>query len=227
MLQFQFTSVLQNRAQSWANVLQNKDPVRTIAGLLFTIIVSLSAYGLVIGSSHSWTQALSSGIKLPVLYLLTGVVCLPTLVIFCSLQGARQTLTQHFTMLLYAIAAIALIQLGFLPVILFFMITTPESYVFFKLLNVSLFAISGIVGVRFFNAGMKTLLASEGSGASPLPWVKNILRGWGLLFAVVGTQLGWTLRPFFGDPGSEFEWMRVVSGNFYEHLLVMFRSLWM
>jgi hypothetical protein len=43
----------------------------------------------------------------------------------------------------------------------------------------------------------------------------NILRFWLGLYAFVGTQLGWTLRPFFGSPGSVFELFRDRGSNFY------------
>ena len=38
---------------------------------------------------------------------------------------------------------------------------------------------------------------------------------WIVLFGFVGTQLAWTLRPFFGDPGSPFAVFREVGGTFY------------
>jgi hypothetical protein len=44
---------------------------------------------------------------------------------------------------------------------------------------------------------------------------RRILSFWVLLFAFVGSQLGWTLRPFFGSPGMKFEVVREVGGNFY------------
>jgi hypothetical protein len=46
----------------------------------------------------------------------------------------------------------------------------------------------------------------------PLLWV------WLLLFGFVGTQLGWTPRPFFGSPGLPFQVFRPLEGNFYSHL---------
>ena len=44
---------------------------------------------------------------------------------------------------------------------------------------------------------------------------RRILTFWVVLFAFVGSQLGWTLRPFFGSPGMKFEVVREVGGNFY------------
>lgn len=41
------------------------------------------------------------------------------------------------------------------------------------------------------------------------------MRFWILLYAFVGTQLAWTLRPFFGAPGLPFELFRNLGGTFY------------
>lgn len=49
-----------------------------------------------------------------------------------------------------------------------------------------------------------------------------LLKLWLLLYAFVGTQLAWTLRPFFGAPGEEFELVREIGGNFYTNV---FQSL--
>ena len=48
---------------------------------------------------------------------------------------------------------------------------------------------------------------------------------WILLFGFVGTQLAWTLRPFFGDPDSPFALFREISGTFYSDILRTIGSL--
>jgi hypothetical protein len=47
----------------------------------------------------------------------------------------------------------------------------------------------------------------------------TLLYIWILLFGFVGTQLGWTLRPFFGDPDRPFALFRHISGTFYADIL--------
>ena len=47
----------------------------------------------------------------------------------------------------------------------------------------------------------------------------SLLYVWILLFGFVGTQLGWTLRPFFGDPGRPFALFRHIDGTFYAEIL--------
>lgn len=46
--------------------------------------------------------------------------------------------------------------------------------------------------------------------------VKTIFRIWVIVFAVVGAQMAWVLRPFVGQPGKPFEWFRERGGNFFE-----------
>jgi hypothetical protein len=47
------------------------------------------------------------------------------------------------------------------------------------------------------------------------PASMTLLYIWMGLFGFVGTQLAWTLRPFFGSPGSPFEIFRDIDGTFY------------
>jgi hypothetical protein len=41
---------------------------------------------------------------------------------------------------------------------------------------------------------------------------------WTVIFALVGAQMSWILRPFIGAPGLPFEWFRVREGSFFEAL---------
>ena len=43
----------------------------------------------------------------------------------------------------------------------------------------------------------------------------TLLYIWIMLFGFVGTQLAWTLRPFFGSPDEPFEIFRSIHGSFY------------
>ncbi len=45
---------------------------------------------------------------------------------------------------------------------------------------------------------------------------------WILLYSFVGTQLAWTLRPFFGDPNLPFQIFRQMEGNFYSNVFQTF-----
>ena len=56
--------------------------------MLASSTAALACYGLVMGSSHSLWQSLASAFKLPVLFLLTLAICLPTLYLLtCCAAG--------------------------------------------------------------------------------------------------------------------------------------------
>ncbi|WP_445638432.1 Actin-binding WH2 domain-containing protein [Nostoc sp. DSM 114161] len=183
-----------------------------ISSLFVASSICFAIYGAIIGASNGWAQALSSAIKLPAFYLLTLIICFPTLFFFNVLFGSRSTIQQHFVVLLTSVSVISVLLFSFAPVTLFFLITTPDSYQFFKLLNVSIFGITGIFGVKFLYEGIQLLSQQDEVGKTTRT---TILRFWLLLYAFVGMQLGWFFRPFFGAPGSQFELFRAVKGNFY------------
>lgn len=47
----------------------------------------------------------------------------------------------------------------------------------------------------------------------------GLLNIWIILYGFVGTQLAWTLRPFFGDPDQGFQVFRHIEGNFYVNIV--------
>ena len=55
--------------------------------------------------------------------------------------------------------------------------------------------------------------------------VKTVFRIWMIVFAFVGTQMGWLLRPFVGSTGKEFEWFRPKGGNFFSAVWALIRDL--
>lgn len=184
---------------------------RKITALLLCSSIFFAIYGAIIGSFNSWAQALSSALKLPGLYLITLIICFPTLYFFNILFGSRKTFGQHFAMLMTAVAVISVLLFSFAPITLFFLIST-YNYQFFKVLNVAIFGITGFIGVKFLYQGMQLLSKEDTEG---LATRMNVLRFWLILYAFVGTQLAWTLRPFFGNPGRPFELFREMQGNFY------------
>ncbi|BAQ62669.1 ABC-type uncharacterized transport system [Geminocystis sp. NIES-3708] len=189
-----------------------------ISSLMFSSFCFFAIYGAIIGTFHSPLQALSSAIKLPALYLITLLICLPTLYIFNVLFGSKQNIAQHFTYLLTAVTVIAVLLCGFAPVVLFFLITVND-YPFFVLLNVVIFALTGIIGVSFLYRIMKPI--DNDDNDQNIKVRKNILKFWLVLYGFVGSQLGWTLRPFFGTAGN-FEFFRPREGSFFSGVLNAF-----
>jgi hypothetical protein len=249
----------------------------------------------VLGSFHSVLMALTSAVKLPLLFLVTLAICLPTLYLFNLVFGARLSVRQSLALVMVALTVTAMLAVAFAPISLFFLITAPD-YGFFKLLNVAILALSALVGLRFLTGGMRVLnehgllapaklaevapvspavpaappavpapagapangvtpaapdaVPAQGVPAgttttavaarsnphldalwqqqaaarrpqpvpTPTPPSMTLLYVWILLFGFVGTQLAWTLRPFFGSPGMEFSLYRQIDGNFYAEI---------
>lgn len=199
---------------SFIDEIHNSEKLNSkIVALLFTSFSCFGIYGAIIGATNTNTpiQILASAIKLPALYLITLIVCLPTLYIFNAFFGSRSTMRQHWAYLLSTITVISVLLCGFAPVTLFFLLTVNDKF-FFLLLNVAIFALTGILGVSFLYRTMKPTEAEEQAGNVKIR--KNILKFWLGLYGFVGTQLGWTLRPFFGT-GSNFEIFRPREGSFF------------
>jgi hypothetical protein len=188
-----------------------------IVSLLIASSCFFAIYGAIIGSYGGSLQILSSAIKLPALYLLTLLICLPTLYFFDILFGSKLDFKQYMTMALTAVSVISVLMFSFAPVVLFFLISV-KGYDFFVLLNVLIMSITGGVGVRLFYKGMRDMVGGPEAFEQGLR--QRLLKGWVVLYALVGSQLGWTLRPFFGSAGQPFQIFRPeINGNFYAKVL--------
>lgn len=208
-------AILRNRYQFFTEVREGVGLGHKMRAMLVSSIAFFALYGAVMGSTHSLWQTLSSAAKLPLLFLATLVVCSPTLYFFNLIFGSNQSLAQNFTLILTAITVTAVLLLSFAPIVLFFLLTTSH-YQFFKLLNVGVFTIASVVGVMFLSQGMRIVSASSEEGAFAR-WIVMWL--WILIYAFVGSQMAWTLRPFIGAPSiMEFELFRQLGGNFYANI---------
>jgi hypothetical protein len=207
-------TILRNRYHFFIEIRDGIGLQEKMRAMLFSSVAFLALYGAVLGSTHSLWQALSSAAKLPILFLATLIVCAPTLYFFNVLFGSSQSMTQNIAVILTAITVTAVILLSFAPITMFFLLTTSH-YQFFKLLNVVIFAIAGIAGVVFLSQGMRVVSGSEGEGAGARRWLLYL---WIVVYAFVGSQMAWTLRPFIGAPSIGFELFRQLGGNFYTNI---------
>ena len=205
--------ILRSRQQFFEEIRDGFDLRSKVRSMLVSSFVFLAIYGAVLGSTHSPAQALSSAVKLPILFLVTLLVCVPTLYFFNVLFGSDQSIVQNVALILTAIAVTAVLLVSFAPIAIFFLLTTSQ-YQFFKLLNVVIFGISGLMGIVFLAQGMRVMRGSE-VGETERRWV---LRLWMFLYAFVGSQLAWTIRPFIGAPSMPFELFRQLGGNFYTNI---------
>lgn len=280
--------ILRDRDGVWEQIVSERGLRTLCTQMLISSAVSLAIYGAVLGASNGVLQALSSSVKLPLLFLATLAICMPTLYLFNLVFGARLSVLQALALILVAVTVTSALSLAFAPISLFFLISA-HSYEFFKLLNVTILVLTALVGLRFLTQGMAALNYHQDRLAEPEPapvaripepelamagtpaagstgggvsapvgngvpahggtsyaadavaqaraagWIAQpprpappagggsrsmtLLYIWILLFGFVGTQLGWTLRPFFGSPEAPFEVFRDISGTFYADIL--------
>ena len=55
--------------------------------------------------------------------------------------------------------------------------------------------------------------------------VKTVFRVWVLVFALVGAQMGWVLRPFVGHPSANFAFFRERKDNFFQAVATKVQEL--
>lgn len=195
---------------------------------------------------HPWhMQLVATAIKVPALFYLTLFVTLPSLYVFNALVGSRLPLVSVLRLLVASLAVNLAVLASLGPIVLFFSLTT-KSYPFIQLLNVVVFSVAGIFGLAFLQQTLHRLTAAEAIVLVPVkPASESAVEGtisnteepsaldmpagqtlgrhtrtvfgwWIILFALVGAQMGWVLRPFIGNPALPFEWFRPRQSNFFE-----------
>ena len=153
-------ALLRDRKQFFNEIRQNYKIEKKIGSLLIASSAFLAVYGAIIGASSGWLQMLSSAIKLPALYLITLTICLPTLYFFDILFGSALSFGQYTLLALISVSVISVLLFSFAPITLFFLISVHD-YNFFLLLNVAIFAFTGLMGVKFLYQAMQTIDRAE------------------------------------------------------------------
>jgi len=194
--------------------IQREENIREKAFLLgISSLLYLLAYGFVTGLQHSFLQALSAAIKMPLLFLATMLFCLPALYFFSlALLGTPLKMIQVFTVVLTGIAVTSFLLFGLAPITFFFVLTS-ENYAFFQLLTVAFVGLSSWIGVYFLWRGMSLVETAREDGTRSLG--KRILMFWIVLYGFIGTQMTWRLSPFISDPAEPFVLIQPSRDNFY------------
>ena len=141
-----------------------------------------------------WQQAAASAVKVPLLFLLTLLVTLPSLYVFNALVGSRLKIGAVLRLLVAALAVMLALQASFGTIVVFFSVSTT-SYAFMVLLNVVLFGVSGFLGLGFLLQTLHRLSQAQPAAPSPYGTVAGQAPG-----AVPGPDAGDVATPPVGDP---------------------------
>lgn len=178
----------------------------------FAIILIFSmAYGFVMGSHNGLLQSLISGIKFPILILLSLLICFPAFYVIQFMLGSQISFRSMINIIFSGFVIFTTIALSFAPIVIFFMIT-GNNYAFLKLLHIGILAFAGIFGMRTIIQGLK--YSCEKKNIYPKLGI-TIFKIWIIIFSFVALQLAWNLRPFIGSRDLPTELFRKKEGNFY------------
>lgn len=200
--------------QAFFESVQRGEEIRSkVVSLAVSSVLFLVIYGFVTGLSHSFLQALSSAVKMPLLFVATMAFCLPALYFFSlALLRTQLRMLQVTVVVLAGIGVTAFLLLGLAPVTFFFVLTSG-NYAFFQLLAVAFVAVSGCIGLYFLWRGMTRM--DLGGEFAPGIFGRVLLGVWIILYAFVGSQMTWRLSPLIGDPEIPFVFLQPSRDNFY------------
>ena len=115
-------SVFQDK-ESFFEKLDKKQSNKLIYKQIFIICLFGFVYGIVMGSYHSFLQAIVSGIKVMIFFIATLFICFPSFYIIQQVLGSKLEFRQVILIILSGFVLAASITLSFAPIILFFLLT--------------------------------------------------------------------------------------------------------
>ncbi|MGZ4963832.1 MAG: hypothetical protein ACXWBP_11390 [Limisphaerales bacterium] len=203
--------------------------ISRIVSCVATIIIGCGLFGAAIGSWHSPLQALYSGLKLPMVLLLTAVGNALLNGMLAPLLGLNISFRQSLLAILMSFTIAALILGGFSPIIAFLVWNVPplSSHSTSTLLVYSFIMIVLVTVIAFAGTTANLRLLRLLQSLSTANVGRRILVAWLMVNLFLGAQLSWILRPFIGSPGLPVEFIRgeAFHGTFYEALYYAFKTV--
>jgi hypothetical protein len=172
-----------------------------------------AAYGAVMGTFGGFEgdrllQILYSAIKVPGLLLVTFALSVPSFFVLNSLLGLRDDFRESFAALLATQAGLTVILASFAPFTALWYASSSD-YDQALLFNAFMFGAASIAAQWILRARYRPLITRN-------PRHRIMINGWLILYAFIGIQLAWVLRPFVGSPAAPVRFFREDAwGNAY------------
>lgn len=210
----------------WDDSLRN----RSLALAIGLVVAGAGSYGAVVGAWRNPLQAVFTGIKLPLVILLTTLGNAFINAMLAPLLGLPVTLRQSFAAVLFTFALAASLLGSLVPVAIFIVWNLPPlsaatqlgslEYSLLQLILVAFIAGCGIAGNLLFLPALE-----QRSGSRKI--ARQVLGSWLLVNLFLGSQIAWVLRPFIWDPARpvEFIGQEYLRGSFYETVFEAVRQL--
>lgn len=200
------------RRPAWFVEAASRDaaPTALVRAVLLTVLAGAGLFGASMGLFRPGPQILSSAVKLPLVLLFTAALSVPVYTATRWAQGAQVNLRQDILLFLSSLALTSLVLAALAPVVLL-AVLSGVGYHGIVLTVVACAGAAGLVGVGAFVRAARRL----GEGRRRLAALAAAA-----VFAVVGVQMAWTLRPFVARPRAAFELVRAPEGGFFESVIV-------
>ena len=181
---------------------------------------------------RSRCKCVASMVKVPLLFYLTLLVTLPSLYVFNALVGSRLRLGTVVRLLVASLGVMVTVLASLGPIVAFFSVSTASYPFMLSVQRRGLYG-GGHLGLAFLLQTLHRLSVTRFAAAAPADrgrrpasrtspaeqldplenrvfrkHVKTVFRLWVIVFALVGAQMGWVLRPFVGNPNLPFTWFR-------------------
>ena len=197
---------------------------------LGVIFVGAGAYGAAMGWWRSPLQAAYVALKFPLIILLTTLANALLNGMLAPLLGLNIHFRQSLLAILMSFTIAAAILGAFSPITFFLVWNLPPmatgaqtdslTFSFIKVVHVAIIAFAGVAA----NLRLVQLLRRLSGDAGV---ARRVLFAWLAGNLLLGSQLCWIARPFFGAPYLEVQFFRPnpLQGNFYEILFQAVRDL--
>ena len=170
-------------------------------------------YGAVMGTfggarGERALQLLYSGLKVPLLLLVTFALSLPSFFVLNTLLGVRGDFAQSLRALVATQAVLTIVLASLAPFTALWY-ASSDAYRPAILFNAAMFGVASVAAQGLLRRWYAPLVARNARH-------RALLRVWLVIYAFVGVQMAWVLRPFVGDPNSPTRFFREGAwGNAY------------
>ncbi len=203
------------RARPWA--VEDGHTAKKLAQLGLLVVVFGIVYGAVMGSfggvfGQRFWQVVFSAIKVPLLLMGTFALSLPSFFVVNTLLGLRSDFSYSLRALLATQAGLTIILTSFAPFTLLWYVSF-SNYQGAILFNTLMFGSASFAAQWVLRRFYEPLIERD-------PRHRMLLRAWLVIYAFVGIQMAWVLRPFVGNPNMPTQFLRQdVWGNAYVRLV--------
>jgi hypothetical protein len=168
-----------------------------------------------LGGDRSWLVAFAA-IKVPLLLTATLAISLPSFFVLNTLVGLRDDFAAALRAVVASQAGLAIILVALAPITAFWYASSSD-YRAAILFNALMFAVASVGAQLMLRRSYRPLIARDRRH-------RAMLRAWIVIYAFVGIQLGWSLRPFIGAPDQPARFFR--GGEWENAYVVVARMIW-